>query len=572
MSENKNNKSNLPVAPAGRSQNLDIYRLPQKEANPPVFEGFQTWSDRVRVSTFAFDHLGHLWGSGHGGIVRWIVSPNEIKYKVWQSEHGLAGNDISSMLIASDGRIICGHSSGWLSIFDNDSWQNIDTQTSFSISAVSETPEGNMLACTDVGLFDIDLEVLDSNIPAPPLSSISAFGHLWVGTESGLYFREDEQWKFFESERPFRVVTSMKLAKEKLWFSGYSGAGYINKAGNVHRVPIKEPVRDLFPIGDQVFLAAASGVYIYAESTGELQRTSPHETRAIVASGHQMVQTTEDNVLFIDYQRKEKRWLLPDASDTPGEIQSVHDVEGITYIQCVDNSIWHESKLGWTRLLDKTNLPVTGINKFNDYILLSFMSKKGLGKLVDGKSEFFDKVQYVRQMIVTDEILIILTLNGILQTQDTETWSTSEEIRNAITAYGLPKYLCRTGILYEKAFLNFGDGIELSVDDVHIHDITHHIDTTCIVSHDGVYELSENAVTSPQLASLNDGKSITSYGNELYVGTQNGLLNVSKSNRHLTSNSGIASNSISTLLTTKDYLYILTSCGTTIVHKTVSEG
>lgn len=578
--DNKDNKTSLPAAPASRSQDIDIYRLPQKESNPPVFEGFQTWSDRVQVTSFAFDHLGHLWGCGRGGVVRWIISPNEIKYKVWQSEHGIAGNDTGSMFIASDGRIICGHSSGWISILENDTWHNIDTHTKFPISAISETSAGNILACTDVGLFDVDLETIDRNIPAPPLCATSAFGYLWIGTESGLYFREDDKWQFLEIQKPFRVVTSMKVSNNKLWFCGFSGAGYIDESGDVHRIQIKEPVRDVAPIGDQAFLATESGVYIYTESTKELRRTSPHAANAIVSSGHQLVQTTDDNVLLIDYQRKEKRWLFPDASNTPGEIQSVHDVDGVTYIQCIDNSIWYENKVGWTKLLDKTLLPITSIAKFKDHIFVSFMANRGLARILDGKLNYEEGLSYVRGMEKQENQLWIASLYRIhvldYSTDEIQTLSLGnapglQSCCAIFTAINLRDVLFLTknelyGIEPDgsiKVIYHCKDPVQqwhFNEDDL----------TLTIYSSSTLKRIQLNSINAEEIThELMDVTALVQLANTTLIGTHNGLLNANVGKLLNSINSGISHSRINSATMKGNKIFLSTFSGVTVVSKEV---
>jgi ligand-binding sensor domain-containing protein len=562
MTKEQNSNSILPPP----ERKVITYDKPQKEHNPPIFEGFQTWSDQVKVQSLEFDRFGHLWGCGPGGVIRWIITPTEIKYKVWQSEHGIAGNDTQCLLIASDGRIVCGHASGWISIFQNENWKVVNSGTYFPIRSLATAPDGAIFACTDIGLFDIDTEELDSNIPAPPISAGTAFDRFWIGTESGLFFKDNTGWQLLDMDKPFRVVKAMRYNGNRLWFSGFDGAAYLDGSGAVTRIPIKEPVYALAPVGDKVLLATDDGVFVYTESSNSLQRMSHYPSRAVVVKDHEVIQSTSDNLLLVDHKNRKERWLLPERENLPGEVQRVFEAAGVTYIQCVDGSIWDDSKMGWTKIADSATSPLSSIVNFQGNTYFAFNAKQGIGRFVEGVLKRTNEISYALTLIAQTDRLLGVTIEETLVTYNGSEWS-SNPLNNAR----------QTILLTSDGKLVKSDGLYRL--DENLKDCPLPFENPCVAASVDVNTGEIIIVQSGLIVRINQHLSIESvkvdssikftsvckYNDLILAGTQNGILVVSDKHQSLDAiSSGLADNFIIQMKIVGNKLWTFTNNGLSI--------
>lgn len=563
MTENYSQNSIVPPP----ERKVTTYDKPQKELNPPVYEGFQSWSDHVTVQTLGFDRFGHLWGAGHGGVIRWTISATEIKYKVWQSEHGIAGNDVQSLLICPDDRVVCGHNSGWLSIYQNGNWQVIDSKTNFPIRSLAVAPSGAILACTDVGLFDVDAEELASNIPAPPLCAVTAFGQLWIGTESGLFYKDERSWNLLEMEKPFRVVTSLHFSGKRLWFAGFDGAAYLDESRKVARIMNKQPVYALAPISGRALLATDDGILVYTEASTAVQKMSHHPAHAIVVKDHEVFQTTPNNVLCIDHKNKKQRWLLPERENTLGEITNVFEEEGVVYVQATDSSIWHESERGWTKVIDENTPALSGVAVFHNTLYFGFNSSLGVCCLSDGELKQVSRLPFVRNLETHDGFLVVNTLYGLFITENGSDWQqcsgTNGDVKVVFAKRG--NFVLQSGVYC----LVSGDlqCVTAFADTCIAAAYDENVDQLLVVFGDRVEIIEkELVIDSVDLLDIFEITSGAKYHKGTLLGTRSGLHIISNWIEVLdVSSSGLAGNTVRQISKIGNKCWIFTNAGTTIL-------
>jgi len=150
------------------------------------------------IRAILVDHNGDLWTGGSGGVVHWNVRDHT--YIKYTSEHGLAGNFVTSIGEGLDNTLWFGTYKNGISRFDGQSW-------------VTYTKDDGLIS-------DWVLSV-----------AVGPDGVIWVGTLEGLSFFDGESWTSLEPEKiqgdPILRADTLAVTQDGVvWVGGHWGHYY----------------------------------------------------------------------------------------------------------------------------------------------------------------------------------------------------------------------------------------------------------------------------------------------------------------------------------------------------------
>ena len=149
---------------------------------------------------------GLVWAATDGGLVVWDSTGAAVRFA---SEHGLAGNRVSSVAVGADGVIWAGTSSG-LSRYDGRAWQTFTTANGLPADLVNDVVvdrDGYVWAATAGGLGRYDGEAWRAynrgTLFGQPAGdevyalAVDSANQLWAATSGGLSRLAGERWTTF---------------------------------------------------------------------------------------------------------------------------------------------------------------------------------------------------------------------------------------------------------------------------------------------------------------------------------------------------------------------------------------
>lgn len=537
-----------------------------------IFPGFQTWSDSVLLKSLAFDRQSQLWGCGLGGVIRWVIAAHEITYKIWHSEHGLAGNDTTCLLITPDDHILCGHRSGWFSLFDHERWTTFDSGRNYSIKALGLGPDGNPLACTEGGIYNITTHEFVPT-PEPPLSVITAFGWLWIGTESGLYRWVDEAWVPLPAPRPTRALNALRADERRLWFGGLDGAGYVDENGAFTFVELDGIAYQIALYGEQAFFGTDMGLYMHQLGDGGVRRVANQQTHLVVVNARERVFGTAEHLFYFSHAKV--RSMLPTQKGRPAEIRRVFTDRQTVWIQCVDGSIWRTDGDGWRQITSATSAPMSGVATIQGQPLVAFNAAQGVMALINYRLVAIPRhsLAYVIGLLTYNESVWLLTAHELIHVTADGTWEaipTGDQLGSLrciapdfltgkvriVTAQGI--YVPENGEIVQQ--FEFETVMRAATFDA----ITGDLFCSDGRSITQVVGLSFNPLPLPP--GLNRVTSLAVMDGILYAGTLSGLWKLTyNTERHDQINSALANSAVIELFIVYGQLWVLTADGVTVI-------
>jgi ligand-binding sensor domain-containing protein len=236
----------------------------------------------VRAITIA-PKSNYLWLATWGGVIAY--PQNDVSYKRYSSEHGLAGNEVSCLCLDKNENPWVGYSEGGLSYFDGQNWQvyrhlekQVEKQAIRALAATEncggiwvatgemvyyvrefsqppipipvETLSKNYVVDTNIllvnqeqllignpwGLFSASVNqpptpVATDDINDIKIKSCTALakdqtGKIWIGTPEGLFFLEDNQINKWNQDFSPRIL-ALAVTEKRLWILTAYGLFYI---------------------------------------------------------------------------------------------------------------------------------------------------------------------------------------------------------------------------------------------------------------------------------------------------------------------------------------------------------
>lgn len=421
----------LPPSPTG----ITPHTHPLREDDDPLLRPEQrTLPDLVLPRSLCFDSSGHLWGAGQGGLIRWLISPAQITYKVWHPEHGAAGADGLSVY-AHEGLIYMGHESGLISRFDPESraWQVINsahgegaTATPFPVRTFGVSPEGSLLAGTDSGLYDLSQRRL-LPCPEPVLSLCTAFDTLLIGTEGGLWqWQPGASWERIELGFPLNGVTVLQVIEGALWAGGIDGLARLTEQGTT-LLPVEGAVRGIAVVAPQVYLLTSTGLWL-GDQRGEPWTHAPGRASLLAAGTSQWVIGEGDalDVTFIGSDAP-SRPLLPPLEETPHDGWRTFTAGDEVWMQSSAGTIWQQTGKGktWRKFDHPSGSALSGVIALGELRLLGFESARGIGVVHEGAITYPTEMQvirYVTRLSLGEQGAEAETLFGNWQSNDGSVW------------------------------------------------------------------------------------------------------------------------------------------------------
>lgn len=421
----------LPPSPTG----ITPHAHPLREDDDPILHPERrTQPDLVLPRALCFDSSGHLWGAGQGGLIRWLISPAQITYKIWHPEHGAAGADGISVC-AHEGLIYMGHESGLISRFDPEStaWQVINSAhgeggvgTPFPVRAFGVSPKGTLLAGTDSGLYDLRQHRLIP-CPEPVLSLCAAFESLWIGTEGGLWqWQLGASWEQIDLGFALNGVTVLQVIEGALWAGGINGLARLTEQG-VAQLAVEGAVKGIALAGTQVYLLSSAGLWL-GDIEGQTWAHTPGRAGLLAARPSLWVIGEGDalDVTFIGSDAP-SRPLLPPLEETPHDGWRSFTAGDELWVQSSAGTIWQQT--GKTKTWHKFDHPsgsaLSGVIALGDLRLLGFESARGIGIIHEGAIIYpveAQAIRYVTRLSLGGQGIEAETLMGNWQSNDGSVW------------------------------------------------------------------------------------------------------------------------------------------------------
>lgn len=421
----------LPPSPTGITPHMHPLR---EDDDPILHPERRTLPDLVLPRSLCFDSSGYLWGAGQGGLIRWLISPAQITYKLWHPEHGAAGADGLSVC-AHEGLIYMGHESGLISRFDPESaaWQVItlapeggNTGNPFPVRAFGISPEGILLAGIDSGLYDLGQRRLIP-CPEPVLSLCAAFESLWIGTEGGLWqWQSGASWEQIDLGFALNGVTVLQVIEGALWAGGINGLARLTEQGAA-LLPVEGAVRGIAVAGTQVFLLTSTGLW-FGNTQGEAWTHTPGRASLLAAGISQWVIGEGDaiDVTFIGADAP-SRPLLPPLEETPHDGWRTFTVGDELWVQSSTGTIWQQAGKGktWRKFDHPSGSALSGVIALGARRLLGFESARGIGVVHEGAITYpaeAQAIRYVTRLHLGGQGIEAETLFGKWQSNDGSVW------------------------------------------------------------------------------------------------------------------------------------------------------
>jgi|GEM_PF-6349153 len=373
-------------------------------ADNPSHEDFETLISDIQFHAVMFQRKGQLWAGGDGGVVHWEITEDEIIYRIYHSEHGLAGQDITC-ITTTPHVILCGHRSGYVSQFDlvNQSWSILATRASNEIYHLFEA-QGIIYACTYQGI-----EVLNHNEITPlgelALSGMVVNGILYAGTLSGLwmYNKHTDEWKLLESlpvVKHLREFYGMVMigCDDGLFF--YSSDSGLNEAG------YHEPVHNLVHLED-------TGIYLLTDNTIYQITLPDHDFETVMRTDDTLLAVDEQGIATIHKGKlvfQFHKMIDPSHAikppplftvTTPQRIRALIAGEAHLFLQTVDGALWQKTESDWQRLLspDVVIDKITGMSQVKNGYRFGLYNAVGLVEQNNNEiREFTPSLLYVRSL------------------------------------------------------------------------------------------------------------------------------------------------------------------------------
>ncbi|MEM7578414.1 MAG: hypothetical protein AAF316_00940 [Cyanobacteria bacterium P01_A01_bin.80] len=231
----------------------------------PVFPAWTNFVSQTSVRAIAMSTKSScLWLATWGGVISWKWKENQ-PYQRYSSEHGIAGNQVTCICLDEYERPWIGHGEGGLSYFDGERWQVYSYLQTEAIRAVSSAgtrtgiyaatqeklyyiggskwqprlipampdnddstadilallaDEEELLIGNPWGLFRASIDETEQISPEEiqfcTALAKNSDGRIWIGTQEGLYYLENDEVKSWAEEISDRVL-GLAICDKRPW-------------------------------------------------------------------------------------------------------------------------------------------------------------------------------------------------------------------------------------------------------------------------------------------------------------------------------------------------------------------
>ena len=180
------------------------------------------------VTSLLFDREGNLWvGTSTEGL--YLIKTNP--FQTWSREDGLPGKNIYPIFEDRDRRIWVGTYGQGVGRISNEGIENFTLGTGIVLSFAQKS-DGTILAGSyGAGYYAFNPSTNQFDLQNEPIGTLGADiyaifeeknRNLWLGTNQGLYLKQDDQWKVFNRNSGFtdaNVRFFQSAPDESLWMA-----------------------------------------------------------------------------------------------------------------------------------------------------------------------------------------------------------------------------------------------------------------------------------------------------------------------------------------------------------------
>ncbi|MEM6285034.1 MAG: hypothetical protein AAF787_22775 [Chloroflexota bacterium] len=430
------------ITPEDRGSLTSLQRPVQKKYAAARHPHIISHVGRLIVNDITCDSGGRLWGAVTCGVAAWEASEGGVFYELWHVEHGMAGNDTRCIITAGE-RVIVGHESGCISLYENEQWQILAEGVQFPVRALAVGSDGVIYGATDTGVYDATHNKL-LRTPEPVLSVCQWYDDLFVGTASGVYMHlYEDTWERHPISEHHQMVTALRTAHRDLWIGSQMGPVRIRADGSQTAFPWAGPVLAMDSYRGSIAVGTTRGVYVPPDDTGESNVDGRMPLVAVNQKGFAFGDS--DNLYYFIDRTEFLCDLLPQMADrkqmqfdrahkaTP-QIVRTYSTGDARWLQDVEGYLWKHSAKKPDFVTVDSNAPVTGVATLNGKTVLGLNSGHGIAT-VDGLAATLNHgVQFVTALTVHEDAFYAAGRDGLFRSVDGETWA---NVDNMVTHAGL---------------------------------------------------------------------------------------------------------------------------------------
>ena len=243
---------------------------PQPELAAPSHPDWLNFASQCHIRSLSFDATtGDLWLATGGGILRWRSGME--RFTRYGSEHGLPGNSIQSVAVDVSGQPWVAHEDTGLSYLEGETWQPYIALADAHVSCCTVDQSGHVWVGTETGIYQLTTPAEEPLLVELPLHStppralaITTSDDIWLCTAQGVFHRQ-EDWQRYNTSPS--ILTLARQANN-LWLGTLDGLIRIDLETNEPH-PVKAcraEVTALAPVENSVWIACGKTVGLATEA------------------------------------------------------------------------------------------------------------------------------------------------------------------------------------------------------------------------------------------------------------------------------------------------------------------